>query len=57
MKESHMAEVADFIKRIAVDKEDPASVKIDVANFRKDFNKIHYCFHPDIDAYKHYKLV
>ncbi len=57
MRESHMSEVADFIKRVAVDKEDTEKVKEDIIEFKKDFNKIHYCFHEGHPAYKRYRLV
>ncbi len=57
MKESHMTEVAEFIKRIAMDKEDPAKVKEDVCEFRKDFKFVQYCFNTDIPAYKRHRIV
>jgi len=44
MKERDMDKVADFMKRIAVDKEDPENVKLDVIQFKKKFNKVQYCF-------------
>jgi glycine hydroxymethyltransferase len=53
MKESHMSEVADFIKRIVVDNEDPKKVSADVAEFRKDFQKIRYGFESAREAYEY----
>ncbi len=44
MKESHMDEVAELIKRVVVDGQRPGKVKEDVEEFRKNFQKIHYCF-------------
>ncbi len=56
MKESHMVEVAEFIKRVA-DKEDTGKIKEDVINFKADFQGMQYCFHPDFPAYKRHRLV
>ncbi|MBS3816993.1 MAG: serine hydroxymethyltransferase [Candidatus Thermoplasmatota archaeon] len=57
MKESHMDEVAEFIKRIIVDDEDPEKVKKDVMEFRKDFQEIQFCFHEGFPAHKHFSIL
>jgi len=56
MKRSHMSEVAEFIKRVIIDKEEPSKVKDDVAAFRKGFQKVHYCFETAKDAYEYIKV-
>jgi len=56
MKESEMTEIADFIKRVVIDKENVERVKKDVAEFRKDYQKVHYCFENATDAYKYTKI-
>lgn len=56
MKDSHMAEVAELIKRVTVNKESPASVKKDVISLKAGFKNIHYCFHEGHPAYKRYRL-
>ncbi|MCK4477883.1 serine hydroxymethyltransferase [Candidatus Bathyarchaeota archaeon] len=56
MKESEMAEIAEFIKRVIIDKEDFHKVKSDVAEFRRDYEKVHYCFEDAAKAYKYVKL-
>jgi len=56
MSENHMSEVASFMKRVVVDKEDPQKVKCDVAAFRKDFQKVHYCFESARKAYEYIKI-
>ncbi|MCW3985730.1 MAG: serine hydroxymethyltransferase [Candidatus Bathyarchaeota archaeon] len=56
MKESEMAEIAEFIKRVIIDKEDVQKVKSDVAEFRRDYEKVHYCFEDAAKAYKYVKL-
>ena len=57
MKEKEMDYVAELIKKIAIDKKDPAVVKEEVIEFRKDFNTIHYCFTDNFEAYKFHTLV
>lgn len=56
MKESEMVEVAELIKRIVIDKQDPKKVKPDVLEFRKDFQKVHYCFESAKKAYEYIKV-
>jgi len=56
MKESEMVEIAEFIKRVVIDKEDVAKVKKDVAEFRKNYQKVHYCFESTQEAYKYIKI-
>jgi glycine hydroxymethyltransferase len=56
MKRSHMSEVAEFIKKVIIDKHDPNRVKEDVAAFRKDFQKVHYCFESARSAYEYIKI-
>ncbi|MEM2135376.1 MAG: serine hydroxymethyltransferase [Candidatus Jordarchaeaceae archaeon] len=56
MKESEMQVVADFIKRVVIDKEDPAKISLEVAEFRKDFQKVHYCFESELEAYEYVEL-
>ena len=56
MKESQMPEIAEFIKRVVLDKEDVEKIKREVADFRKDFQKVHYCFENSTEAYKYVKI-
>jgi len=56
MKESEMVEVAEFMKRIVVDKEDIKKVKRDVAEFRKDYQRVRYCFEDATEAYEYVKI-
>ncbi|MGL4670150.1 MAG: serine hydroxymethyltransferase [Methanobacteriaceae archaeon] len=49
MKESQMSEVAEFIKRVAMDGE---NVKEEVSEFVNDYTKVHYAF-TESDAYKY----
>jgi glycine hydroxymethyltransferase len=56
MKESEMAEIAEFVKRVIIDKEPLEKVQTDVAAFRKDYQKVHYCFENATEAYKYIKI-
>jgi glycine hydroxymethyltransferase len=49
MKESEMDEVAEFIKRVAMNDE---TVKNDVKEFMKDYSNVHYAFKED-DGYQY----
>jgi len=44
MKESDFAQIAEFMKRLIIEKEDPRSVAGDVIEFKKHFLNVHYCF-------------
>jgi len=57
MKEGHMDEVAELIKRIIVDDESPEEVKQDVVALREDFQKVKFCFHEDMKAHEHYSIL
>ncbi len=57
MKEGHMDEVAELIKKVVVDKEDPKSVKRDVEELRKNFQNIHFCFSKGERTYGHTELL
>jgi glycine hydroxymethyltransferase len=56
MKEGEMEEIAEFIKRVIIDKEDAEKVKSDVREFRKDYQKVHYCFENATEAYQYIKI-
>ena len=56
MRESEMTEIAEFIKRVIIDKEPPEKVKEDVTEFRKDHQKVHYCFENATEAYKYVRI-
>jgi glycine hydroxymethyltransferase len=44
MKESEMTVVADFFKKALIEKRSADEIKKDTTEFKKDFNKISYCF-------------
>ena len=57
MKENDMEGIANFMKRIVLDKESPEKVGKDVAEFRKDYQTIHYCFEKKVEAYSYIKIL
>lgn len=44
MKEDEMKQIAEFIKRVVLDKENPETVGKEVAAFRAGFQGVKYCF-------------
>ena len=56
MREFEMVEIAEFMKRVVIDKESPEKVRADVAEFRKDYQKVHYCFENATEAYQHIRI-
>lgn len=56
MRESQMAEIAEFIRRVVIGKEDVSKIRRDVAEFRRNYSKVHYCFEKAADAYKYFKI-
>jgi glycine hydroxymethyltransferase len=56
MKEAHMAEVADLIHRVVAKGQDPGKVAREVAEFKRDFQTIRYCFDEGHPAYHLWSL-
>ncbi len=57
MKENEMQEIATFIKRIVINKQDNIKVLQDVIEFRKNFQKVQYSFDNETAAYEYIHLV
>jgi glycine hydroxymethyltransferase len=56
MKESEMKEVAEFMKQVIIDKKDPKKILSKVKSFRKDFQRVNFCFDNKLSAYEYVKL-
>ncbi len=56
MKQSDMKEVASYLKQVVIDKKDPKKLLPKVKSFRKDFQKVHFCFDKKLPAYEYVKL-
>jgi len=56
MKEDQMREIAKLFRRLIIDKEDVGSVRRSVAELRAGFQKIHYAFEADKEAYEYIRI-
>lgn len=56
MKQSDMIDVSSFIKQVVIDKKDPKKLLPKVKSFRKDYQKVHFCFDKKLPAYEYVKL-
>ncbi len=56
MGKSEMKDIAAFFKKLIIEKKDPKKVKNEVAEFRKDFQEIKYCFQSQNKAYEYLKF-
>ena len=56
MKESEMERIAEFFKAVIVDQKDPSKIAKEVAEFRNDFQTIHYGFESSRTAYEYIKI-
>ncbi|MFX0006313.1 MAG: serine hydroxymethyltransferase [Promethearchaeota archaeon] len=56
MGKSEMKDIAEFFKKLIIEEKDPKKVKNEVAEFRKDFQEVKYCFQPQNKAYEYLKF-
>lgn len=56
MVEAEMREIADYIKQVVIDRKEPKKISLKVKSFRKDFQKVHYCFDDKLGGYEYVKL-
>jgi glycine hydroxymethyltransferase len=56
MKENEMQEIATFMKQIIIEKKDPKKILPKVKSWRKEYQKVHYCFDNKLGAYEYVKL-
>jgi glycine hydroxymethyltransferase len=57
MKESEMDAVAELMTRLVIKGEKKEKIAADVSDFRKDYQKVHYAFDTDTDAYAHLRFM
>jgi glycine hydroxymethyltransferase len=57
MKENEMYEIADFFERILIKKESSKKIKKDIQDFRKNYQKIHFCFNENFRGYDYHNLI
>jgi glycine hydroxymethyltransferase len=56
MKKNEMQEIASYLKQVVIDKKDPKKILSKVKAFRKDFQKVKFCFDNKLGAYEYVKL-
>jgi glycine hydroxymethyltransferase len=56
MKESEMEEIAELMTRVVVKGEDPRTIAKEVAEFRKNFQRVSYAFESTKDAYSYIRI-
>ncbi|MBY8983637.1 MAG: serine hydroxymethyltransferase [Candidatus Lokiarchaeota archaeon] len=52
MKKDDMIDIAEFFRKLLIEKKDPKKVKKEVTDFKKEFQEIQYCFQPSNKAYE-----
>jgi len=57
MKENEMQEIATFIKKVVIDKQEPSNILQKVIEFKKNFQKVQYAFDNEAKAYEYIQLV
>jgi len=56
MKDGEMVEVAELMKRVVLDVEEPGKVAEDVNELREQFKTLHYCFQEGREAYEYISI-
>jgi len=56
MKKSDMKEIALLIKKVIIDKNDPKKIASKIKAFRKNYQKVQFCFDKKLGAYEYVKL-
>ncbi len=56
MKQDQMKEIALYMKEIIIDKKESKKMLTKVKEFRKKYQKVHYCFDNKLGAYEYVKL-
>jgi glycine hydroxymethyltransferase len=56
MGESEMRQIAEFIADVVVRGKEPGKVAEEVAEFRKNYRKVHYCFESATGAYDYIRI-
>ena len=51
MKESDMGEIAEFFKKLLIDKKDKNEVEVEIKDYVKKFNKIDFSYDQNTDPF------
>lgn len=57
MKEREMEEIAEFIKRVIIDGEEGERIAAEVAEFRRDYQRVCYAFDSATQAYEYVRIM
>lgn len=56
MKEGEMTRIAEFVKRVVMDRESPSNVREEVRSLAAEFGEVKYSFESGDEAYKYMSL-
>ena len=56
MGKNDMTDIAEFFKKLLIDKKDPKKIKNEIAEFRRNFQEVKYCFQDSNTAYEYLKF-
>ena len=56
MGKSEMIDIAEYFKKLIIDKKNPKKVRDEVAEFKKEFQEVKYCFQAPNNAYEYLKF-
>ena len=56
MRKEQMQEIASFIKQVVIDRKDPKKIRPKIKAFRRDYQKVRFCFNNGLGAYEYVKL-
>ncbi len=56
MKKGEMREIADMIRRVVIDGQEPAQIRDRARQFRQDYQTVQYCFDTGLGAYEYVTL-
>ncbi len=56
MGKSEMVDIAEYFKKLIIDREEPKKIKEDVKEFKKDYLEVKYCFQSPNNAYEYIKF-
>ena len=56
MKKNEMEEIVSLIRQVVIDKKDPKKLVSKVKAFRKNYQKVKFCFDNKLGAYEYVKL-
>jgi len=56
MGKQEMVDIAEYIKRIVIDRDDPKKIREEIKEFKKDYLEVKYCFQTGNKAFEYLKF-